>query len=189
MCHWGKVVCVINPWNLAVSQSNKSCSVCSISFDFEHPFVPNQSPIFWYLHFVYFSPDSPVDQTLYFLPDCNLPILSFFFNWAMPSFLNVLGSVGPDVTAEIRQVSCIQSSIVNSAHSIDSYLGDIISFVWLLVLPNSSFLDPIFSMSITSFFHSSVLLPSPLFLISSVSLSLISSVSLSSWVWSSSSCE
>ena len=43
MWHWGKVDCVVNPWNLAVSQSNKSCSVCPISFDFEHQFVHNQS--------------------------------------------------------------------------------------------------------------------------------------------------
>ena len=39
-------------------------------------------------------------------------------------------------------------------------------------------------MSIPSFFCSSVLLPSPLFLVSSVSVSFNSSVSLSSWVWS-----
>ena len=41
-------------------------------------------------------------------------------------------------------------------------------------------------MSIPSFFCSSVLLPSPLFLVSSVSVSVPfnSSVSLSSWVWS-----
>ena len=98
--------------------------------------------------------------------------------------------IGPDVAAEIREVSCIQSSIVNSALSIDSFLCDTISFVWLLVLPNSSFLAPIISMSIPSFFCSSVLLPSPLFLVSCVSVSFIfSSVSFSSWVWSSSSCE
>ena len=34
---------------------------------------------------------------------------------------------GPDVTAEIRQVSWIQSSIVKSALSMDSFLGDNIS--------------------------------------------------------------
>ena len=47
----------------------------------------------------------------------------------MPRLLIVFGSVGADVTAEIRQVSCIQSSIVNSALSIDSFMGYIISFV------------------------------------------------------------
>ena len=138
MCPWGKVVCVINPWNLAVSQSNESCSVCSISFDFEHPFVPNQSPIFWYLHFVYFSPD-PLLIILFisFLIAICQFCLSSSTGLCHASW-NVLGSVGPDVTAEIRQVSFIQSSIVNSALSIDSFLGDIISFVWLLVIPNSS---------------------------------------------------
>ena len=52
----------------------------------------------------------------------------------------VFGSVGPDATAEIRQVSCIQSSIVNSALSIHSFLGDIISFVCFWSFPILLFL-------------------------------------------------
>ena len=72
----------------------------------------------------------------------------------------VLGSVGPDVTAEIKQVSWIQSSKVKSALSMDSFVGDDISFVSLLVLPRVYSLAPIMLISIPNFLCVSVLFPS-----------------------------
>ena len=182
MFHWGKVIFVVHSWYLTVSQSNKSCPVCSISLDLEHPFVPNQSSIFRYFYFVNLSPDSLLIILLisFRIATCQL-CLSSSTGLCQASW-NVLGSVGPDVTADIRQVSCIQSTIVSSALSIDSFLGDIISLVWLLVLPNSSFLASIIQMSIPSHFCSSVLLPSPLLFVSSSSFSSGSSASLPSWV-------
>ena len=105
MCYWCKVVCIVNSWNLAVSQRNQSCSLCSISFDFEHPLVPNQSPALWYFCSVCFSLDTPVDHAPNFLPDGSSPIVSLILNWVVPCLLKCLGSVGPDVTAEIRHVS------------------------------------------------------------------------------------
>ena len=72
----------------------------------------------------------------------------------------VLGSFGPDVTAEIRQVSWIHSSKVKSALSMDSFVGDESDFVSLLVLPRVSSLAPIMLISIPNFFCVSVLFPS-----------------------------
>ena len=129
MCYCCKVVCIVNSWNLAVSQCNLSCSICSISFDFEHPLVPNQSPVLWYFCSVCFSPDSPVDHAPNFQFDGSSPIISVILNWIVPCFLKVLGSVGPDVSAEIKQVSSIQSSIVRYSLSMDSFLGDDFSLV------------------------------------------------------------
>ena len=143
MCHWGRVVCVINSWNLAISQSNKSCPVCSSSLDFKYPLFPINlqfSGIFTLSIFLQ-TPLLIILFISFLIATCQL-CLSSSTGLCQVSW-NVLCSVGPHVTADIRQVSCIQSSIVSSALSIDSFLGDIISLVWLLVFPNSSFLAPI----------------------------------------------
>ena len=105
MSNWCKIACVINSWNLAVSQCYQSCPVGPISLDFEYPHISNKSSVVRYPPFVCLSPNSSVYHASYFLPDGSSPSISFFFNWACHASLNVLGSVGPDITAEIRQVS------------------------------------------------------------------------------------
>ena len=100
----------------------------------------------------------------------------------------VLGSFGPDVTAEIKQVSCIQSSIVRSALSMDSFVGDDNSFVSLLVFPSVSSLAPIMLISIPSLFCMSVLFPSSMDLSFRSSKYTSSSIELSSSSRHSSAC-
>ena len=85
---------------------------------------------------------------------------------------NVLGSVGPDVTTDIRQVSWIQSSIFRSALSMDSFVGEDISLVSLQVFPSVSSLAPIMLMSMPNFFCVSALFLSLLDFPSSSSMEL-----------------
>ena len=86
------------------SQCNQSCSVCSISFDLEHPLVPYKSPVFWYLCSVYFF-QTPL--LIMLLSTIFIEIRQFSFSSSTGLChvsWNFFGSVGPDVTAEIRQV-------------------------------------------------------------------------------------
>ena len=49
MCNWSKIVCVVNSWNLTVSQCYYSCTVSTISLDLEHPLISNKSSVDRYL--------------------------------------------------------------------------------------------------------------------------------------------
>ena len=117
-----QVVCVINSWNLAVSQCYQPCPVGPISLDSEYPLVSNKSSVVRYPLSVCLSPNSSILYS--FLMAALQLSLSFSIGLCHAS-LNVLGSVCPDVTA---QVSWIQSSMVNSGLSMDSFLGENISW-------------------------------------------------------------
>ena len=105
MSSWCNIVCVINSWNLAVSQCYQSCSVGPISLDFEYPLIYSKSSVVRYpLLSVFLQTSLFIILLISFL----IVVLQFSRSYSIglchASWI-VLGSVGPDVTAEIKQVS------------------------------------------------------------------------------------
>src|SRR6056300_1235861 len=83
--NWCIVISIINSRNLTVSTSYQSCSVSSISFDVENPFVFHTSSSFRYVSLLNFSPHLSSVHVFEFLSNCFPPKFSFFWVLIVPS--------------------------------------------------------------------------------------------------------